>query len=448
MRMSALKNIDAEMAVLGALLIEGDRIDDVRERLAPSDFFRTAHEIIYQTMLDLADAGVEIDAVTLCDRLEAAGVFNKIGGDDVIGEIAGCVPHAANIRYHADIVRQKSVARQVYEAAVAIIGEVSSMARTSSDLLAFAESSLFAIGDSAKSASVKSPAQYIAEAKGQIALRQAGEVTGVESGWVDLDKLTGGFRNQSMVVIAARPSMGKTAMALNISEHNSVTLMPHPKRGLFVSLEMNSAEIGERLIVARAGLDSARIRAGIDLRSEEVINMEEASDSIVVSSLYVDEAAIRSVSEIGSIARRHSRDHGLDYICVDYLQLLMPDGDLSNRQEQVAGISRSLKSLAKQLNVPVIVMSQLNRLSESRADKRPMLSDLRESGAIEQDADVVVLLHRPAYYDPSDRPGVAEVIVAKNRNGPTGIVNLVWQSQSMRFENMSMHAYSDEYYPS
>jgi replicative DNA helicase len=432
------QNLEAERGVLGGILLDNEMLHEVVPILKPDDFYRDTHQIIYRAVRELYDLGRPVDAIILTDELRRRQEYEKAGGDETIDEILSSVPHAANTRFYAQIVREKSVTRQLIEGANATLEEAYSNTLSSDDLLETAERRIFRIAEERATGETVELRDVVTSAMDRIALRSEEKhpITGVGAGFYDLDDITGGFQGSQLVVLAARPSMGKTALALNICEYASVE---QQTGALFVSLEMGQLELAERLLCARSRVDGDKLRKGRGIGTKEMRDLGIAYDALRAAPIFIDDTPARSMMQITANARRLKLRQNIGLIVVDYIQLIEPEsGDgRENRQEQIAKISRRLKTLARELNVPVIALSQLNRGVENREDRRPRMADLRESGAIEQDADLVLLLHRPEYYDPNDQPGIAELIVAKNRNGRTDTVKLTFLRNFMRFENLA-----------
>jgi replicative DNA helicase len=430
------QNLEAERCVLGGILLDNEVLHDIAQFLAPEDFYRAAHQVVYRAVRDLYDLGKAVDAVTLADELTRRDQYKQIGGDELLLEISNSVPHAANTKYHAEIVRQKSVCRLLIQSATEIIREGYSNLYTSQELLEAAEKRIFTIAEDQIRGETHEIKQVLEKAMTLISKRaeEKHPVTGVASGFHDLDDYTNGFHSDQLIIVAARPSMGKTALMLNICDHAAINLKVPV---LVVSLEMGNLEIGERLLCARSRVDGHKLRTGHGLDYRELNKLAKAYHEMEGAPIFIDDTPARNMLQITAMARRLKLRQGLGLIVVDYIQLIDAEESRDSRQEQIAKISRRLKTLARELHVPVIALSQLNRAVESREEKRPRMADLRESGAIEQDADLVLLLHRPEYYDQNDQPGVAEVIVAKNRNGPTGSVKLTFLKNLTRFENLA-----------
>jgi replicative DNA helicase len=428
------QNLDAERGVLGAILLDNEVLHDVIPILSVDDFYREAHQVVYRAIRDMYDEGKAVDAVILADELIRRGQYKQIGGDDLLFEISNSVPHAANAKYHADIVRQKAVSRQLIQVSTEAIRDGYSNLYTAQQLLETAEQKIFAIREDQIKGELHDLKDVLSLAMDRISRRaeEKHPVTGVPSGFLELDDITNGFQADQLVILAARPSMGKTAIALNICDHAAIN-MKVPS--LIVSLEMGRLEIGERLLCARSRVDGHKLKTGRGLDFRELNKLGKAYGEMQASPIYIDDTPARNMLDITAMARRLKRRDGIGLIIIDYIQLIDSEDQRDSRQEQIAKISRRLKTLARELHIPVIALSQLNRAVENREDRRPRMADLRESGAIEQDADIVLLLHRPEYYDPNDQPGIAEVIVAKNRSGPTNTAKLTFLKNLTRFEN-------------
>jgi replicative DNA helicase len=429
-------NLEAEQGVLGSILWENDVLHDVVGFLRVEDFYRDTHQVIYAAIRDMYEQRKGIDAVTLAEELKRRGQFEQVGGNDAFAEITASVPHAANGKYYAEIVKEKSVNRQLIEYATEIIREGYSNQFTAEALLESAEKKIFGIAEDQIRGEILELNEVITLAMERIdrRLETPHAVAGVASGYIDLDDIVWGFQPGQLIVVAGRPSMGKTALALNICDHAAINLkLPV----LFVSLEMGHHEIAERLLCSRSRIDGYKLRTGKGLARTDYPELTRAFKELSEGQMLIDDTPARNMLQIAATARRLKLRRHIGLIVVDYIQLIDSEDTRDSRQEQIAKISRRLKTLARDLKVPVIALSQLNRAVESREDRRPRMADLRESGAIEQDADIVLLLHRPEYYDQSEQPGVAELIVAKNRNGRTDSVKLTFLKELMRFENLA-----------
>lgn len=435
------QNIEAEQAVLGAMLIDKEAIAKATEVLSADDFYREAHRVIFSAMLELYNKNEAVDMVTVTEILKRDNKLENIGGIAYITSLANVVLTAANVKYHADIVAEKSVLRQL----VRVSTEIAAMGYEANEdvgtLLDTAESRILEISNRKKKADFTPINDILMDSVQSIEslLQNKGGLTGLPAGFADLDKLTSGLHPSDFIILAARPSMGKTALALNIVQN--VALRAHkviggePRSVAFFSLEMSKEQLVNRMLCAEAGIDSQRLRVG-EMHDEDWTHLWDACDTMSRAKIYIDDTAGITAMEMRSRARRLKAEHGLDLIVVDYLQLMQGSGKRNNsgdRQQEVSEISRSLKALARELDVPVLALSQLSRSVESRQVKRPMLSDLRESGSLEQDADIVAFLYREDYYNPETENKHTELIIAKHRNGPVDTVNLFFQKQFTKF---------------
>ncbi len=439
------QNIEAEQAVLGAMLIDKEAIAKASEILTSSDFYREAHRVIFNAMLELYNKNEAVDMVTVTEILKRDNKLEDIGGLAYITSLANVVLTAANVKYHADIVAEKSVLRQL----VRVSTEIAAMGYEANEdvgtLLDTAESRILEISNRKKKADFTPINDVLMESVQNIEklINNKGGLTGLPSGFADLDKLTSGLHPSDFIILAARPSMGKTALALNIVQN--VALRAHKKIGgeprsvAFFSLEMSKEQLVNRMLCAEAGIDSQRLRVG-EMGDKDWDALWGACDLMSKAKIYIDDTAGITVMDMRSRARRLKAEHGLDLIVVDYLQLMQGSGKRNNsgdRQQEVSEISRSLKALARELDVPVLALSQLSRSVEARQVKRPMLSDLRESGSLEQDADIVAFLYREDYYNPETENKHTELIIAKHRNGPVDTVNLFFHKQFTKFVGFS-----------
>ena len=435
------QNIEAEQAVLGAMLIDKEAIAKATELLSADDFYREAHRVIFSAMLELYNKNEAVDMVTVTEILKRDNKLEDIGGIAYITSLANVVLTAANVKYHAEIVAEKSVLRQL----VRVSTEIAAMGYEANDdvgtLLDTAESRILEISNRKKKNDFTAINDILMDSVQSIEslLQNKGGLTGLPAGFADLDKLTSGLHPSDFIILAARPSMGKTALALNIVQN--VALRAHkviggePRSVAFFSLEMSKEQLVNRMLCAEAGIDSQRLRVG-EMHDEDWTHLWDACDTMSRAKIYIDDTAGITAMEMRSRARRLKAEHGLDLIVVDYLQLMQGSGKRNNsgdRQQEVSEISRSLKALARELDVPVLALSQLSRSVESRQVKRPMLSDLRESGSLEQDADIVAFLYREDYYNPETENKHTELIIAKHRNGPVDTVNLFFQKQFTKF---------------
>ncbi len=430
-------DLEAEMGVLGSILILPEVCDDIAS-LRADDFYDDANRILYGHLREMYDGGEKIDITLLVSRLKTANEFEKIGGAPYLAKLSGAVPNAAHAVYYADIVSEKSVYRNLIHASTEILRDAYDQASEARELCAQAEQKVFSIMDGRSTNSLHTMNDVLHAAMDRMEARLRGEVTEgtVETGLLDYDTMTGGLHNGELIILAARPSMGKTALAMNIAEHAAIQ-MRQPV--LFVSLEMSGIELADRMLCSLARVNGHRLRNGT-IGPDDQTRLINKANEISTAPFFVDDSPSRTVSEIAAAARRIRRRHGdLGLVVIDYLQLIEPDNSRDPRQEQVAKIARRLKGMARELEVPILCLSQLNRQAEDSKDHRPKLSHLRESGAIEQDADVVMFVHREEYYhrgeDRAQYAGQAEIIIAKQRNGPVGDVQLTWESDFTRFSN-------------
>ncbi len=433
---------EAEMSVLGGMLIDADAIVKAIELLDDTMFYREGNRRLWRTMIRLWERGDVIDAVTLGEELKNAGDLDAVGGMVYVAQLMDAVPTAANVEYHARIVREKAVLRRLIEAATSIIQDTYANQGEVEEILDQAEQKIFQIAQTNDRKGFVWIKELLWPAMEQIELlsENSSAITGVPTGFVDLDEMTAGFQKGDLVIVAARPSMGKTAFTLNIAQFAAITAN---KPVAFFSLEMSKESLVQRMLTSEARVDAGRVRTG-RLRDDDFPRLAQAAGLLNTAPIYIDDTPAISILEMRAKGRRLKSDRpDLAMIVVDYLQLMTGGGKTENRQQEVSEISRGLKALAKELEVPVVALSQLSRAVESRPDKRPMMSDLRESGAIEQDADVIMFLYRPEYYHgPTDKEGNslegrAEVIIGKQRNGATGTVSLMFQKEFTRFENFS-----------
>ena len=419
------------MSALGSCLLDNDQIDEIAAWLQEPDFYRAAHGEVFRAILELRDAGKPVDAVTLADHLIARGRFEAIGGDEFLREICESVPHAANGIYYAKIIRERSIARQILECVTETIEEVYSNLHTAQELVERHESRVFAITDRSVAAETIDAETLVDETWGRLRTLQEKRSVGLPTGFTDLDDMVAGLIPGQYVILAARPGVGKTALALNIAGQ----VAAGGTGVLFVSIEMGRVELGNRLLASIGMVDGSKLLKPWFMRDEDWAKLGNACAEISRFPLFIDDAPVRTTSQIAAGARRIRRRSpvGLGLIVVDYLGLISGQKTKGeSRQEEVAGISRRLRAIGKSLRVPMLVLHQLNRSVESRDDRRPRKSDLRESGQIEQDADVILLLHRR-----DDQPGIVEVIVDKNRNGTEGTVRLAFNGPLTRFDSLA-----------
>ena len=430
-------NLEAEQCVLGSIMLLPDACDEVALILHSMDFYDDGHRTLYEHMLAMHDAGRKIDIPLLVERLKSQNDFDAVGGAAYLETLFNSVPHAAHAKFYAEIVHKKATYRSLIDASTDILRDAYEESDDAREMLGKAEQRIFSILDSRAAGNVATIDDLMQDALERLDARMRGESTtgGVDTGFADIDELLNGFHNSQLIVLAARPGMGKTALAMNFTEH--VTLKARVPV-LYVSLEMSTMELADRMLCSVANVNSHRLRSGT-LSSDDRRRLVETAADMSSAPMFIDDTPSRNVTEIAAAARRiRRRNDGLGLIVVDYLQLVQPDSTKDPRQEQVAKITRRLKLIARDLNVPVLCLAQLNRQAEEGRGARPKLSHLRESGAIEQDADVVMFIHRPdsetdAEDDRQSDGSDAELIIAKQRNGPVGIAQLTWRKEFTRF---------------
>jgi len=431
-------DLQAEIGVLGSIVLLPEVIDDIVMTLRSSDFYDEAHQKLFEHMCALHEGGKKIDPTLLIDRLKTAGDFEIVGGMAYLSKVVNAVPNAAHAKYYAEIVREKATYRSLIYAATEILRDSYEEASVAKELLGQAEQKIFSILDNRSDSSIQELKDVLFQSMDRLEARLNGEQLegGVDSGFRGLDDMTGGLHHGELIIVAARPSMGKTAFAMNVAEAVS---FGQRVPVLFVSLEMSALELTDRLLCSVARVSGHRVRAG-SISQDDRIKLVTKAAELSEAPLYVDDSPSRTVTEIAAAARRIKRRTGnLGLIVIDYLQLIEPDNSSDPRQEQVAKIARRLKGMARELKVPVMCLAQLNRQTEASKDNIPRLSHLRESGAIEQDADVVMFVHREEYYqrgeDQQRVAGKAQIILAKQRNGPVGDVELDWLKDFTRFQD-------------
>ena len=442
------QNIEAEQSVLGAILIENTALYKAIEIIGIDDFYKEAHKKIFLSMIELSEKNEAIDLVTLTEYLRKRNELDSVGGATYLSLLANTVPTAANIKYHSKIIYEKALLRNLINTATEIVSYGYENSRDIEELLDYAENAIFRISEKKIKPSFSAIKDIIKDSFETIErLSEKKErVTGIPTGFYDLDMLTSGFQPSDLIIVAGRPSMGKTALCLCIAQHAGI------EKGQPVaifSLEMAKEQLVIRMLCAEARVDSHKLRSGF-LAKSDWPRLTTAAGRLSEAPIFIDDSPGTSVLEMKAKARRLKAEHGLSLIVVDYLQLMSGRGERrrggpDTREQEISEISRSLKALAKELSVPVIALSQLNRAVESRQDKRPLLSDLRESGAIEQDADVILFIYREEVYKQTEEnKGVAEIIIGKQRNGPVGIVKMAFIDKYTRFENLEkMHGNPD-----
>jgi replicative DNA helicase len=441
---------ESEQSVLGGLMLDNEAWDRVAERVVAQDFYSQNHRKIFEAMGTLAEAGNPIDLITVTESLEQLGELDDVGGFAYLGEIAKNTPSAANINAYSDIVRERAVVREM----IGVANEIADAGynpegRKSHELLDFAESKVFKIAEARTNAndgpkSLHTILENTVDKIEELYKNPTNGITGVSSGFGDLDKMTSGLQPSDLIIVAARPSMGKTTFAMNLCENASLM---QDKPVLIFSLEMPSESIMMRMLASLSRVNQTKVRTG-QLDDEDWARISATMGMMIEKGkMFIDDGSGLTPTEVRSRARRIARDHGgISMIMIDYLQLMTVPGLSENRTLEISEISRSLKALAKELECPVVALSQLNRSLEQRADKRPINSDLRESGAIEQDADLIMFIYRDEVYnEDSEDKGTAEIIIGKQRNGPIGRCRLTFQGEFSRFDNYAGPAYDDEY---
>lgn len=442
------QNIEAEQSVLGGILIDNEALHRVLEIIRPEDFYRESHRKIFLAFLELYEQNQPIDLVTVSELLHKKNQLAEVGGATYLASLVEAIPTASNITYYAKIIKEKAVLRKLIGCATEIINHCFSPTEGVEDILDKAEQTVFEVANERIQTAYYPLKEIIKETFQQVqSLGQKNStVTGVPTGYVDFDRLTSGLQPSDLIIIAGRPSMGKTAFALNIAANAAIRY--HIPVAIF-SLEMSKEQLATRMLCAEAKVDSQKVRAGF-LGDHDWRLLTEAATVLSEAPIFIDDTPAISILEMRAKARRLKAEHSIGLVIVDYLQLMKGKGGKERREQEISEISRSLKSLAKELNVPVVALSQLNRRVEEREDKRPRLADLRESGAIEQDADLIVFLYRDEVYNKrEDNPnrGLVELIIGKHRNGPTGTVKLAFLDKFTSFENLAPEEFYDEEFP-
>jgi replicative DNA helicase len=442
MRKLPPQSIEAEMSILGGILLDNEAINRVLDNLVPDDFYRESHRKIMRAMIELNEHREPCDLITLTTILKKRGELEEVGGAPYLATLVDYVPTAANIAYYSKIVKEKAISRNLISAATEIVTDGFDDQADIEELLDKAQKAIFQISENrintpyfALSMILKDSIKYIGEL-----YEKKESITGVPTGFIDLDQKTAGFQRGDLIIIAGRPSMGKTAFALNIAQYAAVHAQPSYPVVIF-SLEMSKEQLVTRLLCSEARVDASRLRTG-HLVEGDWDKIMRGADKLHEAKIFIDDTPAISVMEMRAKARRLRAEHGIGMIVVDYLQLMRGGSSPESRQQEISEISRSLKALAKELSVPVVALSQLNRGLESRTDKRPIMSDLRESGAIEQDADIIMFVYRDEVYNKEnpDVKGRAEIIIGKQRNGPIGTVDLTFLGEYTRFENCSVRS--------
>lgn len=440
------QNIEAEQSVLGAIIFDNEALPKALEILSPEDFYRDNHRKLYSAMIELFEKNEPIDIVTLTDHLRKTGLLDSIGGISYLSSLANAVPTSANIRHHAKIVREKAILRSLIQVSTQIASKVYEDSTDADEMVDYAERLIFDIADKRTKTSFFSLKNIINDTFKMIEhlYSKKEAITGIPSGFKDLDVLTSGFQPGDLIIVGGRPGMGKTAFALNIAQHVGIELK---EPVAIFSLEMSKEQLAMRMLCAESMVNASYVRKGF-ISKQDWPKLTKAAGRLADAPIFIDDSSAITVLDVRAKARRLKKERGgLSLIVVDYLQLMKSRGSFERREQEISDISRALKALAKELKIPVIALSQLNRAVEQRGgDKRPGLADLRESGAIEQDADVIIFLYRDEIYNKNNpaNKGKAEVIIAKQRNGPTGVVNLTYLADCTRFVDFTDLSYEAE----
>ncbi len=427
-------SVESEQSILGSILLDKEAIITVTETIQPEDFYKEAHKIIYECMMKLNNKNEPIDLITLTEELRKQGHLEDVGGISYITSLSTIVPTTSNVKYYSDIVKEKSVLRKLIKVSNDILNLGYDSSIKVEDILEKAEKQIFDISQEKSSEDFQSINSVLMDTYDMIERLYTNkeEITGITSGFEDLNKKINGLQRTDLILIAARPAMGKTAFSLNLVQN--AALKGNASVAVF-SLEMSKEQLVQRMLSAQSHVELKKIKNG-NLDENDWPRIIDAMSVLSNANIYIDDTPGIKISELRSKCRKLKIEKGLDLILIDYLQLMEGDNNNESRQQEISKISRSLKIIAKELNCPVVALSQLSRAPEQRSDHRPMLSDLRESGAIEQDADIVMFLYRDEYYHPdSERKNIGEVIIAKNRHGETGSVELVWLGEIQKFAN-------------
>ncbi len=433
-------SLEAEQSLIGALFIDSRVLTEVQALITPHDFFHKSYRTVYEAMLDLSNSGKELDIITVQDALKMKGAPEEISSVDFLGDLARAVPTAANAPQYARIIKEKSMLRGIIDVNERIAEECYAGNRSTEEILEDTEKSIFNLIQTKGPKDGIFLKEALSESIGKISEIYAnkGSISGIPTGYADIDSCLLGFQPSDLILIAARPSMGKTAFVLNIAQH--VTM----KKGIttaFFSLEMSARQLADRLLSIESGVDSDKMRKG-NLNVNDWERIVDSTDALAKANLIIDVSPEMSVSQIRSRCRKYKAENNLGLIIIDYLQLIMPDKASPSKQQEVADISRGLKALAREMDVPVVALSQLSRAPDIRQEHRPVLSDLRESGAIEQDADVVMFIYRDEKYNAdTEEKGIAEISIAKHRNGPLKTVKLAWIPEQTKFANLDLRKY-------
>ncbi|HJV34160.1 replicative DNA helicase [Geomonas sp.] len=439
MRKLPPQSLEAEMSILGGILVDNEAINRVLEMLTPDDLYRESHRKIMRAMIELNERGEPCDLITMTTILRKKGELEEVGGGAYLATLVDYVPMAANIAYYCKIVKEKCITRRVISAATDLVSKGFEDKVDVEELLDTAQKVIFEISENKLRPAYFQVCDILKDTIKNIELlyEKKEQVTGVPSGYTDLDKITTGFHAGDLVIIAGRPAMGKTTFALNVAQYAAINAAPCYPAAIF-SLEMPKEQLVERLLCSEARVDLGKLRSG-HLQENDWPKLTKGAGALHDAKIFIDDTPSISVMELRSKARRLKAEHDIGIVVIDYLQLMRGGPNPESRQQEISEISRSLKALAKELCIPVVALSQLNRGLEQRTDKRPMMSDLRESGAIEQDADIIMFVYRGEVYDKEneDLKGKAEIIIGKHRSGPIGTVDLAFRGEYTRFENLA-----------
>lgn len=429
---------EAEQSVLGAMLLDREAIISASEYITPEDFYKDDHKEIFEAIMDIFERGQPVDLITVAEQLKQRNTLEAVGGVPFLTDLSASVPTVANVAYYARIVREKSMLRKLIKVCGEITDKSFEAAEEVNDIVEFAERMIFDLSQKNITKGFVPFKDILISSFNRIErlYSSKGNLTGLPTGFADIDSKTSGLQKSDLILVAARPSMGKTAFALNIAQH--VAMVAGAPVAIF-SLEMSKEQLVNRMICAEANIDSHKLRTG-SLDEDDWPKLAMTVNKLSRANIYIDDTPGITVAEMRSKCRRLKIEKGLELVMVDYLQLMQGSGRSESRQQEISDISRALKGLAREIDCPVLALSQLSRAPEMRSDHRPMLSDLRESGAIEQDADVVMFIYRDEYYHPdTEKKNIAEIIIAKQRNGPTGMAELVWMDKYTKFADMSKY---------
>lgn len=436
------KDLEAEQAVLGSIIENNETLGELVSILTPNSFFLVAHQHIYRAMLDLVEISYPIDEVMLGDQLKSLSQLEEIGGYAYLAELLECSPSSGNVVFYAKIIQEHALLRDLIQTTKEIGEKSRDPERNIAELLSEADRKITEIATRSSDRKYRHIKDVLSTSFQRLEKisESPDEVTGIPTGFIDLDKRTSGLQSSDLIIIAARPSMGKTALAMNMATY--IASKSEEKGAILIfSLEMSKEQLAMRMLTSESNVDSRKLRTG-NLEQDDWDKLAMATDSLSTTSIFINDATNTTPYELVTICKQLNKEfeHGLALVMVDYLQLMQGNRQNMNREQEISEISRSLKGLAKELNIPVIALSQLNRALETRSDKRPQLADLRESGAIEQDADLIFFIYRDEVYNTeSPDKGQAEIIVAKHRNGPTGVLRLAWVGKYAKFANLALH---------